>query len=352
MSGEPTRRWTAVALGVVAFLLLSACGSGSEPQTDAEGRETVKVRTDVYYSGAVLPLVAGVETGIFEKHDLNIELNEGKESATTIQTVGNGSDDIGYVDAGSLVQSVAQGIDVQMVAGMVQDSSLALYALADSGITSPQDLEGKTAGFTPGSAAERIFPAYADAAGIDESSVQFRNVDIPTRTELFMAGQTDFTFGLLNVSGPNIGLKCDCDPIVMPYSDEGIHMLSSGIVAGSDFLDDRPETMERFLAALTESVEWTNEHLDEAVEAFYAYAPESTVDRGVLAEQWEISMDLAFTDATDGEPFGCMAESDWASTIELMETYGDVAEGRVAVEDIAANGFLPESCTDELGERS
>ncbi|TSD53691.1 ABC transporter substrate-binding protein [Aeromicrobium piscarium] len=352
MSGEPRRRWTAVALGVVVFLMLSACGSGSEPQTDAEGRETVKIRTDVYYSGAVLPLVAGVETGIFEKHDLNVELNEGKESATTIQTVGNGSDDIGYVDAGSLVQSAAQGIDVRMVAGMVQDSSLALYALEESGIASPEDLEGKTAGYTPGSAAERIFPAYAEAAGIDEASVQFRNVDIPTRTELFMAGQTDFTFGLLNVSGPNIGLKCDCDPIVMPYSDEGIHMLSSGIVAGSDFLEDRPETMERFLAALTEAVEWTNANTEEAVEAFYAYAPDSTVDRGVLAEQWGISMELAYTESTDGQPFGCMSKEDWTSTTELMETYGGVDEGRVAVEDIADNGFLPESCTDELGADS
>ena len=346
------RRVAAAVIGAATLMALTACGAGSEPDLDAEGRETVNVRTDVYFSGAVLPLVAGVETGIFEQHGLNVELNEGKGSATTIQTVGNGSDDIGYVDAASLVQSVNQGIDVRMVAGMVQKSSLALYALDPSGIKSPEDLVGATAGFTPGSAAERIFPAYAEAAGIDEAAVQFRNVDIPTRTELFMAGRTDFTFGLLNVSGPNIEMKCDCQPVVLPYSDEGIQMLSSGIVAGDEFIEDRPATMDRFLAALIEAVEYTNNETDEAVEAFYRYAPDSTVDRSVLAEQWKISMDLHRTTANEGEPFGCMAKEDWQSTIALMETYGGVEEGGVEVADVADNSHLPQPCRDELGAQS
>ncbi|WP_374999678.1 ABC transporter substrate-binding protein [Aeromicrobium sp. CTD01-1L150] len=333
----------------VTLVLVAGCGGASGPETDAEGREKVTVRTDVYFNGAALPLIAGVEQGIFEDHGLNVELNEGKESATTIQTVGNGSDDIGYVDAGTLVQSVAQGIDVKMVAGLVQESPLALYAMEDSGIREPADLEGRTAGYTPGSAAERIFPAYAQAAGIDERSVQFRNVDIPTRTELFMAGQTDFTFGLLNVSGPNISDKCDCEPTVLPYSDVGIHMLSSGIVASTDFAEDRPETLEKFLAALGEAVEEVNEDPDAAVRSFEQFAEGSTVDASIVAKQWEVSMELHQTDASEGDAFGCMAREDWESTIELMERYGDVPEGVVAVEDISSNAFNPQACSDELG---
>ncbi|MBC3190632.1 ABC transporter substrate-binding protein [Pseudonocardia sp. C8] len=352
MHGKRGRRAVVAALGVAALVALTGCGAGGEPPTDAQGRETVKVRTDIYYSGAVLPLVAGVETGIFERHGLRVELNEGKDSGTTIQTVGNGSDDIGYVDAGSLVQSTAQGVDVKMVAGMVQQSPLALYAFADSGIRSPQDLVGRTAGFTPGSAAERIFPAYANATGIDEKTIRFRNVDIPTRTELFVARQTDFTFGLLNTSGPNIEAKCKCKPVVLPYRDAGISMLSSGIVAGTDFVEERPETLKRFLAALVEAVNHTNADTPAAVDAFYRFAPTSKVPRPVLAEQWRISNGLQRTPANSGQPFGCMAAQDWASTIALTEQYGGVDKGRVAVADVADNRFLPGPCRDDLGTRS
>lgn len=343
------RRLALLAPTAGLLLALTACGGTTESQADSEGRDKISVRSDVYFNGAVLPLVVGVENGIFEEHDLVVDLNEGKGSATTIQTVGNGSDDIGYADAGTLVQSVAQGIDVKMIAGMIQDNPLALYALPDSGITEPEDLEGKTAGYTPGSAAERIFPAYAQATDTDETSIQFRNVDIPTRTELFIAEKTDFTFGLLNVSGPNISLKCDCEPVALPYSDAGIDMLSSGIIASSDMIEDRPEVLERFLEGLSESVAYVNDNPDEATQAFFDFASNSDVDETVVSEQWKISMDLAHTEATEGEPFGCTAQENWESTIELMEAYGDVSSDAVTVSDVATNSVHPDGCDDDLG---
>lgn len=329
---------------------MTACGSGSETDVDSEGRESVKVRTDVYFSGATLPLVAGVQEGIFEKHGLSVDLKEGTGSATTIQTVANGSDDIGYADAASMVQSVARGVDVQMVAGMVQESPLAIFALEKSDIKAPKDLEGKTAGYTPGSAAERLFPAYAEAAGIEAEAVSFRNVDIPTRTQLLLSGKTDFTFGLLNVSLPNLKLACECEPVVFPYTDAGVQTLSSGIFAGEDFLEDRPETAKKFLAALEEAVDFANNNTDAAVKAFLAFDKDTQLEPSQIAEQWQRSMELHHTEANKEEPFGCMAPDDWATTIDQMEKYGDVAADSVDVTDAATNEFLPETCGDTLAD--
>lgn len=366
------RRFT-FATSIIAAMALfgvAACGdNGDQNDTGAEGTngseagngaETVNgdsdelielnVRTDVYFMGAVLPLVAGVQSGIFEDHGLDVDLKEGDGSATTIQTVNNGSDDIGYADAGTLVQSVAQGIDVKMVSGMVQASPLALYTFEDSGINSPADLEGKTAGYTAGSAAEQLFPAYAKAADIDEDAITFQNVDIPTRTQIFMSGDTDFTFGLLNVSGPNIADKCDCEPVAFPYKDVGVQTLSSGIIVGADFMEEHPDAVTKFLEALDEAVNYSNENIDEALEAFYAYASESELNETLLANQWETSMELAFTENTEGQSFGCMASEDWESTISLMEQYAEVEEDKVMPADIATNRFNPGTCKDDLGE--
>lgn len=351
MSRLHHRHKTLAALAAASSVaLLAACGGSSDTSSGEGGVDEVSVRADVYFTGAVLPLVAGVQTGIFEDHGVTVDLKEGTGSATTIQTVANGSDDIGYADAATMVQSVGQGMPVTMVAGMVQKSPLAVFAFEDSGIGNPEDLVGKTAGYTPGSAAERLFPAYAEATGIDDSKVTFRNVDIPTRTQLFLGGKTDFTFGLTNVSKPNLELACDCEVVTMTYSDAGVQTLSSGIVVGEEFLEDNPETVERFLAGLEEAVEFADTDTDAAVEAFFAMATESQLEPGQVAAQWRNSSDLLHTDNTADQGFGCTAAEDWTQTIDLMEEYGDVTEGSVTVADAASNDFLPGDCTDSLSE--
>ncbi|NYF98053.1 ABC transporter substrate-binding protein [Janibacter cremeus] len=353
MSTLQRHRKTLGALAAVTSVaLLAACGGSSGSSSDEGGTDEVTVRADVYFTGAVLPLVAGVQTGIFEEHGLTVDLKEGNGSATTIQTVANGSDDIGYADAATMVQSVGQGMPVTMVAGMVQKSPLAVFAFQDSGIDKPSDLVGETAGYTPGSAAERLFPAYAQATGIDETKVTFRNVDIPTRTQLFLGDKTDFTFGLTNVSKPNLELACDCELVTMTYADAGVQTLSSGIVVGNEFIQDNPETVEEFLAALEEAVEFADNDTDAAVDAFFEMATESQLEPGQVADQWHNSSELLHTDNTADQGFGCIATDDWKETIDLMEEYGDVTEGSATVSDVASNEFLPGDCTDTLSEGS
>ncbi len=300
------------ALGALAtamsVALLAACGGSSDSGSGEGGTNEVTVRADVHFTGAVLPLVAGVQTGIFEKHGLKVDLKEGTGSATTIQTVANGSDDMGYADAATMVQSVGQGMPVSMVAGMVQESPLTILTFKDSGIDGPEDLPGKTAGYTPGSAAERLFPAYAEATGIDEAKVTFRNVDIPTRSQLFLGNKADFTFGLTNVSLPNLELACDCELVSMTYADA-------------------------------------------AVDAFFKMANDSQLKPKQVADQWRNSSELLHTDNTADQGFGCTAAEDWEQTISMMEEYGDVPEGSVKVADAASNEYLPGDCTDSLSEK-
>lgn len=336
---------------VTSVALLAACGGSSGTGSGDGGTNEVTVRADVYFTGAVLPLVAGVQTGIFEDHGLRVNLKEGTGSATTIQTVANGSDDMGYADAATMVQSVGKGMPVSMVAGMVQKSPLTIITFKDSGIDGPEDLVGKTAGYTPGSAAERLFPAYAAATGIDETKVTFRNVDIPTRTQLFLGGKTDFTFGLTNVSLPNLELACDCELVSMTYADAGVQTLSSGIVVGDEFAQDNPETVKKFLAALEEAVEFADEDTDAAVDAFFEMATDSQLEPGQVADQWRNSSELLHTDSTADQPFGCTAAQDWEQTISMMEEYGDVTKGSVTVADAASNEYLPGDCADALSEQ-
>ncbi|MEW2357370.1 ABC transporter substrate-binding protein [Spirillospora sp. NPDC029432] len=335
------------ALAAAAALTLAACG-GSGTEKDASGKIKLDVRTDVFYTGAVLPLVAGVDQGIYAKHGLNVTLNPGKGSATTLQTVANGSDDLGYADAGALVQAAGRNMPVQMVAGMVQRSPLAIFAKKDSGIRTAKDLAGKSAGYTAGSAPETVFPAFAKAAGLDPDSVTLKKVDVPARDSLFVQGTTQFTFGLLNVTEPNMKEKCKCDLVALGYADAGLDVLSSGIVTSDKFAKENPDAVRKFLAATAEAVEATNKDIDGAVASFFKVASTSTLSKDVVKKQWEASNALLTTAATKGQPFGCTAEADWKSTIKVMEQYGGVEAGKLSPADVASNAHLAK-CADSLG---
>lgn len=332
---------------LTAVLVAAACGSSD---TNADGSASVSVRTDVFYTGAVLPLLVGVDKGIYRKHGLDVTLHEGKGSSTTIQTVGNGSDDIGYADAGTLVQSAAKGIPVEMVTGMVQRSPLAIFARAKSGITGPQDLAGKTGGYSSGSAQETLFPAYAKATGLDPDSVHFNKVDVPSRDSIFLQGKTQFTFGLLNVTKPILKSKCHCQLRTLSYADAGITALSSGIFTSTDYSEDHPKRLKKFLAATADAVQYTNDHPDKAVDSFFQVAKKSTLSKSVVKHQWQASAKLLHSKTTKNQPFGCMATSDWASTIDLMERYASVPNGEVTPQDVASNQYLPKSCSSQLSK--
>jgi NitT/TauT family transport system substrate-binding protein len=105
------------------------------------------------------------------------------------------SDQFGFADGATLVRLTAQGLRAKQIVGILQIGSNSIMTLPDSGITKPQDLNGKTTGFAPGSATDQIFPAFAKKAGVDFASIKGLSVDPPTRDSLFLLKKIDFKYG-------------------------------------------------------------------------------------------------------------------------------------------------------------
>src|ERR1700720_1231564 len=133
----------------------------------AVAQDRVSVRADVFFYGAHVPIMLGIVEGMYKQHGIEPSFAAGRGSATTIQTVANMSDQFGFADGATLVRLSAQGLRAKQIVGILQTGSNAIMTLPDSGIRQPQDLNGKTTGFAPGSATDQIFPAFARKTGID-----------------------------------------------------------------------------------------------------------------------------------------------------------------------------------------
>jgi NitT/TauT family transport system substrate-binding protein len=322
----------------VAAMMLALGGSA-----DAQERklDQVTVRADVFFYGAHVPILLGIVDGIYEKHGIDATALIGRGSATTIQTVANMSDDFGFADGASLVRLSAQGLRAKQIVGILQIGSNSVMTLPDSGITKPQDLNGKTTGFAPGSATDQIFPAFAKKAGVDFASIKGLSVDPSTRDNLFLLKRIDFDVALAVAQLPILQEKCNCKLNVMRFADYGLNLMSNGIVASDRIIAEKPDLVRRFAAATVEAIGVALADPQRGIDAFMQYAQNSGFSRTVIAEQWQEAARLLRTPATKDRPLGEMDANDWQSTIDLLVDYAGLPRGSVTPEMVFTNQFLP-----------
>src|SRR5690606_38212418 len=132
-------------------------------------------------------------------------------SANTNQTVAAGSDDFGFADGGVLVRFAAQGLKAKQIVGMLQTNPSIILTYPESGIEKPTDVNGRRGGFGIGSAPEQLFPAFVNATGVGGDSLQRVSVDLPTRDNLFVQKEIEFTFGYTVLQLPLLQERCGCE---------------------------------------------------------------------------------------------------------------------------------------------
>lgn len=332
-----------------AVASLTACGSGdtangaSPPKTGGPGQtESISIRLDAPFLSAHVPLLAGIEEGIFKKHGLKITANPGNGSGTTIQLIDHGTESYGFADGGTLATALTGGATkTRMIFGELQTSPMVIITRESAGITKPTDLNGKQGGFTAGSSIETLFPAFANKTGVDVNSIKKLSANLATRDSLFVQGRTQFTFGFRNVQVPNIEAACRCKLSVMQFADYGINPMASGFIVNSDYAAKNSEQVKKFATAMQESVKFAVDNPEKAVDDFYKYAGSSVqTPKPILAQGWEIAREYLHTDATKSLLYGCMSDADWQRTIGILENYRGVPKGALKPSGVYTNEYL------------
>ncbi len=323
-----------------AFTSLLAAGTASLATpfiARAADKQSITVRLDWLAGADHAALFLAKARGYYDQAGLDVQINDGKGSTSTLQLVSSGNDTIGVANLSTMALAVGSGANLQAIACILQVAPDGLVALANSGITKPKDLEGRTWGFVPTDSGVRMFPAFARATGIDESKIKKIQITQSTSYTSLLLGSVDFISGWSIADALKVAkIKPIAKPMV--YADYGVNPLGNGLFVTRDTAANRAPLLKAFLAATVRAENEAQTDPKAAIDALIAARPSTVVD--LALQEAGMLKNFSHTSASAGHVFGWMAEADWQRTVKLMQDCCKLTLD-VKIADLYRNDFLP-----------
>lgn len=285
-----------LAMAAVSALGLSACGGGGEPSSDAAPHQETNLK--VAYLGLTLDacLDIGIEKGYFEEEGLNIETSTIANPPAGVAAVQSGEIDLTSTPSIPMLNALAQGVPLTVVAALngfapgalkTEDpskiDSTGLYVRADSDIDSPADLEGETVSVPArGAQMEVTVAAAIKEDGGDPNKVNWMVLDYASALESLTAER--IAAASLVAPFTDVAESDGHEALVYPslsFFGEGTMGLW---VAGAETAETKSEALEGFQAAMHKTNEYCNNNLEEVYEkgAEMTQTPLEVVKQGAV----------------------------------------------------------------------
>lgn len=359
-----TRKWFLLLILLSAGLLLAACGAPSEraevtheDQAAAEGDAAhdeaeeapaaesaeaeltpVTVMLDWVPNTNHIGLFVAEANGYFADHGLEVEIIQPADVAVE-QVVANGAAQFGISYQEQVTFSRAAGVPVVSIAAVIQHNTSGFAALAEKNITRPADLAGLRYGAF-GSPSEQatldllLSCDDADASTIDMIDVGFDLIPLLTRDEI------DFAWIFWAWDGLRAEQQgVDLDMLFLSdYTDCVPDYYTPVLIAGESLIENNPELVRAFLAAVTEGYAFASANPTDAADILVAAAPELEAEADLVQASLEW---LAPRFQDDADRWGEQSLEVWTAYAEFLTNSGAL-EGEFVPQDAFSSEFLPE----------
>jgi NitT/TauT family transport system substrate-binding protein len=328
--------------GTLRAALACCIGLGAMAGAQAQALEKLKVRLDWTPWGVHAALHLAQQKGWFNVAGLDVSLEDGNGSVTTVQLVGGGDQfDVGHAALASMMIAREKGLPVKAVAVFAHQSDIGLLAPVESGIKGPKDLKGKKVAYTAGSLEAPFIDAFLGAGGLKRNDVELINVDASGKIGTYVAGRTDAVFSTIPFVLPSVSQSRPSEAI--RFSSYGLNMPSFGIFASEDKLKAKRDAISRFASITAGAWQYIYDgHQDEAVDAIVAQRPQARLDKKVLRGQIDALKDFMSSPETAGQPVGMPVAAEWGVAIKTLSAAGLIKDSHSPAEYFEPNMIKPE----------
>jgi NitT/TauT family transport system substrate-binding protein len=181
---------------------------------------------------------------------------------------------------GEVLAGTGKFTDWRAVAAVHQQTLVSIMTTADTGITKPADLTGRTIATAKGSVSELLFPAYAKLAGFDPATVKIQGTQ-PTALNGLMATRQVDAISTFLLSEKALAAASKKPVTVMPYSDYLKNLYGNVIVTRASLLTTDRDLVRRFTDAALKGLQYSLDHPDEAAAILNKAEPTAAIPAAV-----------------------------------------------------------------------
>ena len=329
-----------LASAVVGASVLAGCGEKEESIRGGE-TEQVELMLDFFVNPDHAGIYTALENGHFEGAGLEVTPRVPSDPAAPIKLVASGQADLAVSYEPEVLLARDQGLPVVAVAAIVPEPLTSLISLPDAGIADPSDLRGKTVA-TAGIPYQDAFMArILRDARISENEVDQVSVGLGLE-QAVLSGKADAMLGgFKNVEGVSLEERGE-NPRVVPVDELGIPTYDELVlVASSEQVEEDPEAIRLFIAALERGTEDAIADPDAATDAILKAG--DGLDPKLTAAEIEATLPLLLPGGK--EPYGYMDEAEWDEFAGFLAD-----EGFIKARPEPGDGFTNELLPGEIPE--
>lgn len=250
---------------------------------------------------------------------------------------------MGLADINPTIKFRAENPDSDLIAVAVlfAGSPLVAVVAADSEITEPADFEGTTLAAPDFDAGRQLFPIFAAATGIDDSTIEWISVSPELREPMLVRGEADGITGFITsstISLDRLGMATD-EQRVFRYKDYDVELYSTSILTSRAFAEENPEAVSTVVGCMINGVQMAMADPEAAMEALVDHEP--LTDPEVELRRWRITMEEMITTPAVVESGISTIDPEYfqRSIASVEDAYG--LPNVLSVDDIFSDAYLP-----------
>lgn len=271
------KKFLAAGLAAAMMLSLAACGGndtqgGGTADSGTDGADQTSQETitlNVAYMpnyGSLWSVMTAIEKGYFEEEGIEVKLTEFQDGPTIISAMESGSIDIGYIGQGAHKLCIEGNATIFALSHISNGDAV----IGGPGVTSIEDLAGKTVAYSSGTSSQDILELALSSAGMTMDDIQATDMAAENIPTAIISGSVDaaatWSPGTLTILDEVEGAAKLCDN--MTFKDTTVSLASW--ICTPSYAEDNRDTLVKFTRALFKGMDYAADENYEEVAQWVA----------------------------------------------------------------------------------
>lgn len=332
------KRIVALFMATMMVLSLAACGNSESKNEDNNELEKVTFVLDWTPNTNHTGLYVAQAKGYFEEAGIEVEIVQPPEDGAEV-LVASGKADFGVSFQDSMAPALIgdDALPITAVAAVIQHNTSGIISRKGEGMDTPKGMEGHTYATWNGPIELATLQQVVEKDGGDFSKVNLIPSTVTDEVSALKTKSVDSIWIFYGWAGVKTELEgLETDYFAFADIDEVFDYYTPVIIAGNDFLDEKPETAKAFLSALSKGYGFAIENPEEAAEILCEANPELDEELVKASQKY-----LAGQYRAEAEQWGYIDATRWNNFYNWLNE-NDLVETDIPGNTGFTNEFLPD----------